>query len=117
MIPFQDLLAYRVPVDVVGPRFTTVHEGSAHQLFMKILLIRSILNEQVRHMFDEIDYILKGKHIKRFASLYGSYPRSTASHREAMNPCILVALGGNLVDCGGNSCTKHEAIIFSNQTS
>ncbi|KAL5811088.1 hypothetical protein ACOSQ4_027656 [Xanthoceras sorbifolium] len=49
-----------IPADVVGPRFTAVHEDSAHQ---------------VRHMFDEIDYILKGKHIKRFASLYGSYPR------------------------------------------
>ncbi|KAL5782944.1 hypothetical protein ACOSP7_007973 [Xanthoceras sorbifolium] len=33
------------------------------------------VNEMVRHMFDEIDYILEGKNAERFASLYGSYPR------------------------------------------
>lgn len=31
------------------------------------------LNEQVRHMFDEIDYILEAKNAQRFASLYGSH--------------------------------------------
>lgn len=34
-------------------------------------ILRSILNEQVRHMFDEIDYILEGENAERFASLYG----------------------------------------------
>ncbi|KAL5785888.1 hypothetical protein ACOSQ2_008280 [Xanthoceras sorbifolium] len=33
------------------------------------------VNEMVRHMFDEIDYILEGKNAELFASLYGSYPR------------------------------------------
>ncbi|XP_044462867.1 uncharacterized protein slr1919 isoform X2 [Mangifera indica] len=32
------------------------------------------VNEMVRHMFDEIDYIQEGKNAERFASLYGCYP-------------------------------------------
>ncbi|XP_030468802.2 uncharacterized protein LOC115687395 [Syzygium oleosum] len=32
------------------------------------------VNEMVRHMFDEIDYVLEGKNAERFASLYGSIP-------------------------------------------
>ncbi|XP_057959308.1 uncharacterized protein LOC131151869 isoform X2 [Malania oleifera] len=32
------------------------------------------VNEMVRHMFDEIDYILEGQNAERFASLYGSFP-------------------------------------------
>ncbi|KAL5559613.1 hypothetical protein UlMin_035824 [Ulmus minor] len=32
------------------------------------------VNEMVRHMFDEIDYILEAKNAERFAKLYGSYP-------------------------------------------
>uniref|UniRef100_A0A7N1A709 Protein kinase domain-containing protein n=1 Tax=Kalanchoe fedtschenkoi TaxID=63787 RepID=A0A7N1A709_KALFE len=31
------------------------------------------VNEMVRHMFDEIDYILEGQNAERFASLYGLY--------------------------------------------
>lgn len=31
------------------------------------------VNEMVRHMFKEIDYILEGQNAERFASLYGSY--------------------------------------------
>ncbi|KAF3446148.1 hypothetical protein FNV43_RR11327 [Rhamnella rubrinervis] len=31
------------------------------------------VNEMVRHMFDEIDYILEAKNAERFASLYGSH--------------------------------------------
>lgn len=42
-------------------------------------IFRSILNEQVRHMFDEIDYVLEGKNAERFASLYG------------FNPCMFYA--------------------------
>lgn len=34
----------------------------------------SLLNEQVRHMFDEIDYIREAKNADRFASLYASRP-------------------------------------------
>ncbi|KAI5556079.1 hypothetical protein BDE02_18G010600 [Populus trichocarpa] len=34
------------------------------------------VNEMVRHMFDEIDYILEGKNAERFASLYGNDPKS-----------------------------------------
>lgn len=33
------------------------------------------VNETVRHMFDEIDYILEAKNAERFASLYSSHPR------------------------------------------
>ncbi|XP_022732029.1 uncharacterized protein LOC111286374 isoform X2 [Durio zibethinus] len=32
------------------------------------------VNEMVRHMFDEIDYILEARNAERFASLYGDYP-------------------------------------------
>ncbi|XP_038712175.1 uncharacterized protein sll0005-like isoform X5 [Tripterygium wilfordii] len=32
------------------------------------------VNEMVRHMFDEIDYILEAKNAERFASLYGCLP-------------------------------------------
>ncbi|CAL9064901.1 uncharacterized protein LOC135585227 isoform X1 [Musa acuminata AAA Group] len=34
------------------------------------------VNELVRHMFDEIDYILEAQHAEKFASLYASIPRS-----------------------------------------
>ncbi|KAK4852962.1 hypothetical protein QYF36_001591 [Acer negundo] len=34
------------------------------------------VNEMVRHMFDEIDYILEGKNAERFASLYGAEQES-----------------------------------------
>lgn len=37
------------------------------------------LSEQVRHMFDEIDYILEAKNAERFASLYASHPRKFSS--------------------------------------
>lgn len=37
------------------------------------------MNEQVRHMFDEIDYILEAKNAERFASLYSSHPRKFSS--------------------------------------
>ena len=30
----------------------------------------SLWNEQVRHMFDEIDYVREAKNAERFASLY-----------------------------------------------
>ncbi|XVE71302.1 hypothetical protein DITRI_Ditri10aG0140700 [Diplodiscus trichospermus] len=32
------------------------------------------VNEVVRHMFDEIDYVLEARNAERFASLYGCYP-------------------------------------------
>ncbi|XP_056691605.1 uncharacterized protein [Spinacia oleracea] len=32
------------------------------------------VNEMVRHMFEEIDYILEGENAERFASLYASHP-------------------------------------------
>ncbi|GAB2209287.1 hypothetical protein Droror1_Dr00026497 [Drosera rotundifolia] len=32
------------------------------------------VNEMVRHMFEEIDYILEGQNAERFASLYAVYP-------------------------------------------
>ncbi|XP_062163211.1 uncharacterized protein LOC133870166 isoform X2 [Alnus glutinosa] len=32
------------------------------------------VNEMVRHMFDEIDYVREGKNAERFASLYGCHP-------------------------------------------
>ncbi|KAJ7966317.1 Protein kinase [Quillaja saponaria] len=35
------------------------------------------VNEMVRHMFDEIDYILEGQNAERFAVLYGCIPRDS----------------------------------------
>ncbi|KAB2024973.1 hypothetical protein ERO13_D06G105800v2 [Gossypium hirsutum] len=32
------------------------------------------VNEMVRHMFDEIDYVLEARNAERFASLYGGWP-------------------------------------------
>lgn len=37
-------------------------------------LFLGFFDEQVRHMFDEIDYVLEAKNAERFASLYGLYP-------------------------------------------
>ncbi|CAI0376671.1 unnamed protein product [Linum tenue] len=37
----------------------------------------SILDDQVRHMFDEIDYILEAKNAERFATLYGCEASTT----------------------------------------
>lgn len=39
------------------------------------------LFQQVRHMFDEIDYVLEGKNAERFATLY--------SHGEFQSPLLL----------------------------
>ncbi|GAV77840.1 ABC1 domain-containing protein [Cephalotus follicularis] len=42
------------------------------------------VNEMVRHMFDEIDYILEGQNAERFALLYGNYPYyDQTSHQTA----------------------------------
>lgn len=38
------------------------------------------VNEMVRHMFDEIDYILEGKNAERFASLYSICPYDQQKH-------------------------------------
>ena len=43
-------------------------------LYMLMDVFRCLLNKQVRHMFDEIDYVQEGKNADRFASLYGCYP-------------------------------------------
>jgi hypothetical protein len=53
--------------------------------FCLILVSRSAiiilpLFQQVRHMFDEIDYVLEGKNAERFATLY--------SHGEFQNLLI-----------------------------
>ncbi|KAI3932695.1 hypothetical protein MKW98_012666 [Papaver atlanticum] len=40
------------------------------------------VNEMVRHMFEEIDYILEGQNAERFASLYGSYPGHNQNSQE-----------------------------------
>ncbi|XP_058002120.1 uncharacterized protein LOC110657355 isoform X2 [Hevea brasiliensis] len=54
------------------------------------------VNEMVRHMFDEIDYILEGKNAERFASLYGCDPcndpkshHGNAMHQKKEN-CVKV---------------------------
>ncbi|EPS65390.1 hypothetical protein M569_09386, partial [Genlisea aurea] len=41
------------------------------------------VNEMVRHMFEEIDYILEGQNADRFSSLYGSYPMNEKDHSES----------------------------------
>ncbi|KAG6706718.1 uncharacterized protein sll0005 isoform X4 [Carya illinoinensis] len=40
------------------------------------------VNEVVRHMFDEIDYVLEGRNAERFASLYGYSPCSDNSRQK-----------------------------------
>ncbi|KAF6161772.1 hypothetical protein GIB67_013849 [Kingdonia uniflora] len=40
------------------------------------------VNEMVRHMFEEIDYVLEGHNAERFASLYGCCPNSGQDSRE-----------------------------------
>ncbi|KAE8056214.1 hypothetical protein FH972_013005 [Carpinus fangiana] len=40
------------------------------------------VNETVRHMFDEIDYVLEGKNAERFASLYGFDPCDNQNSRQ-----------------------------------
>ncbi|XP_041017614.1 uncharacterized protein slr1919 isoform X1 [Juglans microcarpa x Juglans regia] len=40
------------------------------------------VNEVVRHMFDEIDYVLEGRNAERFASLYGYSPCSDNSRHK-----------------------------------
>ncbi|XP_022750354.1 LOW QUALITY PROTEIN: uncharacterized protein LOC111299433 [Durio zibethinus] len=44
------------------------------RLYMLLHIFRSLLNEQVRHMFDEINYILKARNAECFPSQYGGYP-------------------------------------------
>eukprot|EP00268_Persea_americana_P058757 TRINITY_DN7144_c1_g2_i4.p1 TRINITY_DN7144_c1_g2~~TRINITY_DN7144_c1_g2_i4.p1 ORF type:complete len:473 (-),score=83.62 TRINITY_DN7144_c1_g2_i4:405-1823(-) len=41
---------------------------------MLIHISRHFVNEQVRHMFEEIDYIQEAQNAERFASLYACYP-------------------------------------------
>ncbi|EOY29274.1 Kinase superfamily protein isoform 5 [Theobroma cacao] len=40
------------------------------------------VNEVVRHMFDEIDYILEARNAERFASLYGGYPSNGQTYNQ-----------------------------------
>ncbi|CAN0860404.1 Uncharacterized protein sll0005 [Linum grandiflorum] len=46
------------------------------------------VNEMVRHMFDEIDYILEGKNAERFALLYGC--KSSAKFVDGEDNCVKV---------------------------
>ncbi|KAG8656787.1 hypothetical protein MANES_03G006200v8 [Manihot esculenta] len=68
-------------------------------LCMLMDIFRSILNEQVRHMFDEIDYVLEGKNAERFASLYG------------FNPCNDLK-GGNTMHQKEENCVKVPKIYW-----
>ncbi|XP_023538257.1 uncharacterized protein LOC111799091 isoform X1 [Cucurbita pepo subsp. pepo] len=43
------------------------------------------VNEMVRHMFDEIDYVQEGKNAERFFSLYGCQPLGDGEKRSAVN--------------------------------
>lgn len=43
------------------------------------------VNEMVRHMFDEIDYVQEGKNAERFFSLYGCQPLGGGEKRSAVN--------------------------------
>ena len=49
------------PADCCGDIYISVY-----------ITITSYIIQQVRHMFDEIDYVLEGKNAERFASLYCS---------------------------------------------
>ncbi|OAY53564.1 uncharacterized protein slr1919 isoform X2 [Manihot esculenta] len=57
------------------------------------------VNEMVRHMFDEIDYVLEGKNAERFASLYG------------FNPCNDLK-GGNTMHQKEENCVKVPKIYW-----
>lgn len=37
-------------------------------------ILRFLLHQQVRHMFDEIDYVLEARNAERFASYFGYDP-------------------------------------------
>lgn len=56
-------------------------------MYMLMDIFRFSMNEQVRHMFDEIDYVLEGRNAERFASLYGYSPCKFSL------TCRLVAIG------------------------
>ncbi|XVE97297.1 hypothetical protein REPUB_Repub03eG0007600 [Reevesia pubescens] len=40
------------------------------------------VNEMVRHMFDEIDYVLEARNAERFASVYGGYPSNVQTFNQ-----------------------------------
>ncbi|KAF5201421.1 Abc-1 domain-containing protein, partial [Thalictrum thalictroides] len=54
------------------------------------------VNEMVRHMFEEIDYILEGHNAERFASLYGFY---TGSEQGSQERSTAVKLGKTKQNC------------------
>ncbi|KAF9616307.1 hypothetical protein IFM89_029083 [Coptis chinensis] len=54
------------------------------------------VNEMVRHMFEEIDYILEGENAERFASLYGCY---TGSDQDSQEKRPVGDLGEKKVNC------------------
>ena len=59
-------------------------------LYMLMDGFRCILNKQVRHMFDEIDYVQEGKNADRVASLYGCYPCKLFCTSNQCSICITI---------------------------
>lgn len=63
------------------------------------------VNEMVRHMFDEIDYILEGHNAERFASLYGCDPCNDSNNRNDK--------AGNTVQYKKKNCVKVPQIYWN----
>lgn len=55
-----------IPTDYYGDSFISFYVAIA------LYISHCGLMQQVRHMFDEIDYVLEGKNAERFTSLYCS---------------------------------------------
>lgn len=55
-----------LPANYYGDIYISVY------IAITLYIIHCKLMQQVRHMFDEIDYVLEGKNAERFASLYCS---------------------------------------------
>ncbi|PIA40902.1 hypothetical protein AQUCO_02400159v1 [Aquilegia coerulea] len=55
------------------------------------------VNEMVRHMFEEIDYILEGHNAERFASLYGCYTGSEQGSQERRSTAVKLGKKENCV--------------------
>ncbi|XP_020536398.1 uncharacterized protein slr1919 isoform X2 [Jatropha curcas] len=63
------------------------------------------VNEMVRHMFDEIDYVLEGKNAEHFASLYGCDPCNDTKNDQN-------ARVSNTMDHKKSNCVKVPKIYW-----
>ncbi|XP_065042626.1 uncharacterized protein LOC135585227 isoform X5 [Musa acuminata AAA Group] len=66
--------------DISSEPIAAASLGQVYKVTQLIYILGSLwlsrCRDLVRHMFDEIDYILEAQHAEKFASLYASIPRS-----------------------------------------